>query len=60
MLAILLFSLPVVLMIAALVPLDFAFVPYKVAYGWAEIRAPVALCGLSLLVVEGVVYLLMT
>jgi hypothetical protein len=59
MLAILLFSLPALLIVAALVPLNFEFVPYKVAYGWEEIRVPVALCGLSLLVVEGFVYLLM-
>ena len=40
MLAILLFSLPVLLVLAALVPLNFEFVPYRVAHGWEELRAP--------------------
>jgi hypothetical protein len=58
MLAVLLFSLPVLLILAALVPLDFAFVPYRVAYGWDRIRGPVAVWGVALLVIEGLVYLL--
>ena len=58
MLAILLFSLPVLLVLAALVPLNFEFVPYRVAHGWEELRAPIAIGGLSLLVVEGFMYLL--
>ena len=56
LLAILLFSLPVLLIIAALVPLNF--VPYNVAHGWGHIRVPVALSGLFLLVVEGSMYLM--
>ena len=58
MLVILLYSLPVLLIIAACVPLDFAFVPYRIAVGWEEIRVLVAFCGLALLVVEGCLYLL--
>jgi hypothetical protein len=58
MLAMLLFSLPVLLVLAALVPLNFEFVPYRVAHGWEELRAPAAIGGLSLLVVEGFMYLL--
>jgi hypothetical protein len=56
MLAILLFSLPVLLMTAALVPLNF--VPYNLAHGWERIRVPVALCGVFLLMIEGSMYLL--
>jgi hypothetical protein len=56
LLAIFLFSLPVLLMIAALVPLNL--VPYNVAHGWERSRIPVALCGLFLLVLEGFMYLL--
>jgi hypothetical protein len=58
MLVILLYCLPILLIVAALVPLNFEFVPYKVAHGWEGIRVPVALGGASLLVVEGVMYLL--
>jgi hypothetical protein len=58
MLAVLLFSLPALLVLAALVPLNFEFVPYRVAHGWDELRVPVAIGGLSMLVVEGFMYLL--
>ncbi len=51
---ILLFSLPVLLMIAALRQI----VPYNAAHGGEDIRIPVAFCGLFLLVIEGFMYLM--
>jgi hypothetical protein len=57
-LLILLYGLPILLIIASLVPLEFEFVPERVADGWREIRVPVALGGLGLLMIEGFVYLL--
>ena len=56
MLLILLYGLPILLILASVVPLEFEFVPERVAYGWREIRVPVAIGGLCLLIIEGFVY----
>ena len=55
LLYILLFSLPVLLMLAALRNI----VHYNVAHGYEDTRVAVVLCGLFLLAIEGFMYMLM-
>ena len=55
LLYILLFSLPVLLMIAVL----RSIVHNNVTYAYEDMRVPVALCGLLLLLIEGFMYLLL-
>ena len=55
-LALALYALPFLLILAALVPLDFDFVPYGVANTWHNMRVEVALCGVMLLFLEAVIY----
>ena len=58
-LAILLVGVPLLLILAALVPLDFGFVPYDVAVAWHHRRHEVAFWAGSILLVEAVAYLLL-
>jgi hypothetical protein len=55
-LALALYALPFLLILAALVPLDFDFVPYEVADTWHNMRGAVAICGVMLVFCEAVIY----
>jgi hypothetical protein len=57
-LAFLLYSLPFLLIVAALVPLNFSFVPYRVTDTWQHLRVELALFGGAVLLVEAIMYVL--
>jgi hypothetical protein len=59
MLAIVFFTLPALLLLGTLVPVNFRFVPYTFSDAWDERRREIAVSSLLLLVADVLIYLVL-